>query len=673
VAGSGAWGSLVVASAVLLTSAAVSIGLHVPGIGFLAPFAEGSALDYSAGPAGAFAPLEARYVNGVLGGDFAATAIGHSAPPTGPAGEGPGILLGGPVNVRHPFTNDNFSQAYPVTGTPFTARTNTKGASREPGETTQCGRNATVWYRFRAPADTPLLADTFGSDYGLSLGVFRRSPSGLQLVGCDTDRLGNAQVSFSATAATTYYFRIARELGTTGTSLVFHLARLGVTSRASVSSAGRQANGLSSISFPSRDGRFVAFDSDARNIVPNQNVCVSAVSVPPTACDDVYVRDRVLGTTSIASVSSNGTYGNDTSFFPSVSGDGRLVAFVSWSSNLVPGDTNGLPDTFVHDFRTGQTIRVSVSTSGAQGYADKVPGIANDPLSLRELFPQSMISESGRFVAFESRARGLVPGDRDRCFLGTQPNVVHCRDIYVKDLVSGRTTLVTDPGHGDRADNDSLFASISATGRYVLFLSTASNLIPGRSIPGGQMYLRDLLAGTTTVVSTSSSGDLGNGASIVVAESNQISADGRYVVFGSLASNLVPGDKGDYDIFVHDLRTGRTILASISSSGEQKNGNDTSGRYSISEDGRYVVFDSRATNLVPGDSNGHSDAFVHDLLTGGTTRVSLSSDGRQGNGDSTEACGSPDGRVVVFSSRATNLVPGDTNRNQDVFVNDLPG
>lgn len=663
-------GSLIGVVAVAVLAGAMDLGVHIPGLGFLSPFAGAATLDYATGATGGFAPLDARYVREQLGVSFPATEpLSSRGSLRGRAGA-PGDVLGRPVDVRHAFTNDAFAQAYPIAGTPFTARTDTKGASRESGESSQCGKAGTVWYRYTPSRSATMQADTFGTNYGTALGAFRRSASGVQLMACNASAFGNAQISIPVTAGTTYFFRIARAAGRTGTRLVFHLFPLGTTERLSVGSDGSQANGLSSLAFPSADGRYVVFDSDAANMVSNQNACISAVSVPPTACDDVYIRDLARGTTRIASVSSSGAYGNDTSFFPTVSGDGRYVAFSSYSSNLVPGDTNAVPDIFVHDMVTGKTIRASVATNGAQGYVDRIPGIVDDPITLRELFPAAMISENGRFVAFDSRAGGLAPGDRDRCTPGSfVPALrVHCRDVYVKDLSTGRTELITDPGHGDRSDNDSFVSSISADGRFVAFLSIATNLVPGGAVNNaGQMYVRDRLRKRTLVASVSSSGQWGSGDTVFHSPTSQISADGRLIAFESRAPNLVPGDSNDTDIFVHDFQTGRTVMASVSSEGVPKNGQDTGERYSLSDDGRYVTFDSVATNLVPGDTNGKSDAFVHDLLTGSTTLVSVTTAGVQGDGDTREACGAARAGLIVFSSNATNLVPGDTNRNQDIF------
>jgi len=343
------------------------------------------------------------------------------------------------------------------------------------------------------------------------------------------------------------------------------------------------------------------------------------------------------------SVDSAGNQAIGSSSAQSISADGRFVVFESDASNLVPGDTSNKDDIFVRDTLANTTTRVSVDSAGNQGNSGS--GAAS-------------ISADGRFVTFSSVATNLVPGDTN-----------NKQDIFVRDTLANTTTRVSVDSAGNQANNTSFRSSISANGRFVVFSSEASNLVPGETNNSTDIFVRDTLANTTTRVSISSTGDGANDGSY----RPSISADGRFVTFDSDASNLVPGDTNNStDIFVRDLSTNAITLVSVGSSGER--GNDNSFNSSISANGRFVAFHSKATNLVPGDTNNSRDIFVRDLLTNTTTLISVSSSGERGNGDSFNLLSpgaiSADGRFVVFESAATNLVPGDTNGNQDIFVRD---
>ncbi|MEG4058806.1 MULTISPECIES: calcium-binding protein [unclassified Microcoleus] len=394
-----------------------------------------------------------------------------------------------------------------------------------------------------------------------------------------------------------------------------------------------QGNRYSVLSSISGDGRFVAFTLQQSIFSlgsPNNNTNNS---------DDIFVRDLLTNTTTRVSVDSAGNPGNDSSYDPSISADGRFVAFQSDASNLVPGDTNNSGDIFVRDLLTNTTTRVSVGSAGNQG---------------NSLSRRSSISGDGRFVAFASNATNLVPGDTN-----------NSTDIFVRDLSTNTTTLVSASSSGDRGNNDSELPSISANGRFVAFRSFATNLVPGDTNNERDIFVRDLLTNTITLVSVSSNGDRANDSS----SRCSISADGRFVAFSSDASNLVQGDTNNTtDIFVRDLSTNTTNRVSISSTGNQ--GNEDFYTPFISADGRFVTFSSEASNLVPGDTNDSEDIFVRDLSTNTTTRVSVSSTGNQGNSDSEFPSISANGQKVAFSSFATNLVPGDTNNGPDLFIAD---
>jgi Tol biopolymer transport system component len=345
------------------------------------------------------------------------------------------------------------------------------------------------------------------------------------------------------------------------------------------------------------------------------------------------------GSTERVSVGTAGIEGDNDSYEPAVSADGRYVAFQSYASNLVDGDTSGYRDVFVHDRQTGATERVSVSTGGAQADGDS---------------RLDAMSADGRFVAFSSYATNLVDGDTNSM-----------RDTFVHDRQTGTTERVSVGTASNEGNGESRGSAISADGRFVAFHSFASNLVDGDTNGLVDVFVRDRQAGTTERVSGDASGNEGNGDSWWPA----MSADGRYVAFESVASNLVAGDTNSKsDIFVHDRQTGTTERVSVDTSGSQGNGDSLDP--AISADGRYVAFYSCASDLVPGDTNSSSDIFVHDRQTGTTERVSVGTSGNQGNGDSHKPVLSADGRYAAFQTLASNLVPGDTNSTYDVFVHD---
>jgi tricorn protease-like protein len=415
----------------------------------------------------------------------------------------------------------------------------------------------------------------------------------------------------------------------------------GATERVSVDSAGNQANSYSSGPAISADGRYATFQSGASNLVPGDtnNFCWNGVDLTGN-CPDVFVHDRLAGTTERVSVNSAGNQGNGGSGAPAISADGRYVTFQSEASNLVLGDTNDDEDVFVRDRQTGQTERVSVDSAGNQG---------------NEISRGPTISDDGRYVAFDTWASNLVQGD-------TNGN----DDVFVRDRQTGQTERVSVDSVGNQGNGESYGSAISASGRYVTFESEASNLVPGDTNGLLDVFVHDRQTGQTERVSVDSAGNQGNSYSHMVT----VSADGRYVAFESGASNLVQGDtNGNDDVFVHDRQTGQTERVSVDSVGNQGNGHSSGS--AISASGRYVAFGSDAPNLVPGDTNGSSDVFVHDRQTGQTERVSVDSVGNQGNMGGQTPGISADGRYVAFASWSSNLVPGDTNGNYDVFVHDL--
>lgn len=339
------------------------------------------------------------------------------------------------------------------------------------------------------------------------------------------------------------------------------------------------------------------------------------------------------------SVDSAGGQVAGATFPQAISADGRIVTFESAADNLVQGDTNQCVDIFVHDLQTSITSRVSVDSLGTQ---------ANGNCS------NARLSANGRFISFSSQANNLVLGDTN----GFQ-------DAFVHDRQTGRTIRVSVDSLGAQGNERSWPEAISADGRVVALWSFASNLVPGDTNNESDVFIYDVRSAQTVRVSVDTMGLQGNGDSRVPS----ISADGRYIAFFSQASNLIAGDtNGVGDAFLHDRQTGQTSRVSEDSAGIQ--GNQETEYPTISADGKFIAFASRATNLVPGDTNGVYDIFVKDQITGQTSRVSLDSSGMAGNASSFNPCISADGRFVAFQSWANNFVTGDLNGVEDNFVFD---
>jgi Tol biopolymer transport system component len=298
---------------------------------------------------------------------------------------------------------------------------------------------------------------------------------------------------------------------------------------------------------------------------------------------------------------------------------------------------------FVHDRQARRTVRVSVGAGGVQ---------ANGDLTWPE---PPAISADGLHVAFASDATNLVPGD-------TNGN----GDLFIRDWKAGRTTRVSVSTAGAQSNHYSREAAISGNGRFVTFVSAASTLDATDDNGFDDVFLRDRVAGTTTRISQPAGGGEPNNTSYNPA----LSPNGRYIAFDSYASNLTPGDTNDdADVFVYDRTAGTTERVSVSSAGDQ--GNYASYESSISADGRFVSFNSGASNLVPSDNNGRTDVFIRDRKARTTALVSVATDGTQGNGLSRSGVVSGNGKQVLFHSVATNLISGDTNNAADLFVRRL--
>lgn len=413
-------------------------------------------------------------------------------------------------------------------------------------------------------------------------------------------------------------------------------AAAGTTQRVSLDSSGNQGASSSYNPEVSADGRYVVFASDSPFVATDSN-----------NRSDVFVRDRQTSVTEMISVSTSGTAGNSGSGDGGmgISQDGRYVAFASNATNLAIGDGNGRSDVFVRDRTLAQTEMVSVDSIGIQG---------------NSISERSTISRDGRYVAFASDAGNLVGNDNNAT-----------RDIFVHDRMNGTTERVSVSSTEAEANGYSHEGAISGNGRYVVFESDASNLVPGDGNGVRDIFLRDLVAGTTELVNLDSSEIQGNSAGVQA----RISADGRYVVFVSVATNLVPNDTNGFpDVFIRDRKTGTTELVSVSTAGIQANntpcfqGNRCTG---VSDDGRWVVLVSEASNLVSGDTNGFADVFVRDRLGSTTQLASMDSNGIQGNHIADQAAIAGNGGLLTFASHANNLVGDDTNGVDDIFVRDV--
>jgi Tol biopolymer transport system component len=399
----------------------------------------------------------------------------------------------------------------------------------------------------------------------------------------------------------------------------------------------------------------------------------AACLVPATAA---FADAPEQPTTVLVSVSSTGIQGDQESILPALSGDGRFVAFASSATTLVPRDTNGASDIFLRDVKTGTTKRVNLSSTGKQAehgrssapsissngrfvaFQSKATNLAPDDNDTRmDIFVRDLKRNTTTLVSTGER------GGVDAAISGNGRYVAFQWDgILVRDLKTHTTRRVAGVQAG-RAPRGSYEPSISANGRLVAFHSRASNLVAGDTNDRNDVFVRDLKTGHTKRISVSARGtQLNDGDS----DHAMISADGRSLVFVSSASGLV-SDGGDApsDVYLRDLRKRTTQLISVSSSGEPSD----SGSFipAVSADGDFVTFLSFGHNLVPNDTNFTLDVFLRDVREGTTTRLTVSNEGVQAIGVSDHPAISEDGRFVGFQAE-TGLTSDDTNTLTDVFV-----
>lgn len=366
--------------------------------------------------------------------------------------------------------------------------------------------------------------------------------------------------------------------------------------------------------------------------------------------EDVFVRDLQTGVIVLVSRNSAGVKANGPCTAPSISGDGQRVAFVSTATNLHPDDSDTNPDIYLRDLSAGITFLAS-RASGAGG--PKGNGSHAD----------AALSLDGTVVAFSSTSTNL-PDDADAT-----------DDVFARNLATSTTVLVsraTGPA-GAKGNGGSRFLGvnggrfISADGRFVCFRSAATNLDADDADANPDLYVRDISLATTTLVSRAS-GPTGVKAN-AACDDFALSADGATVAFQTSATNLHPDDTdGVTDLFARNLTLNVTVLVSRGGGGAGPKANDSCFAPSVSGDGRYVAFWALASNLVPGDTNGNADVFVRDIVGQRAIRVSVRTYGAESTGDSVDATISADGAFVAFRSFATNLVDDDNNGQIDVFV-----
>lgn len=406
--------------------------------------------------------------------------------------------------------------------------------------------------------------------------------------------------------------------------------------RISVATDGTQGNGNSSHGVISADGRFVAFDSNASTLVPNFE------SAGPIS---VFLRDRQLGTTELISAALAGQPQNGYSFSPAISGDGRYVAFNSSATNLVVGGTAAGTNVFVRDRVSGTTVQASVNDGGIDTDGGG-QSVFDDEVA-------NWISADGRYVVFHGYQK-------------LTPNAVNGHlHLYRRDLVAHKTELVDVTPSGANGDGDGDGGSMSADGRFILFVSSSTDIVP-MSNPFGDsnLYLRDMSLGTTTSItpnlSTSSYCDGGEGN----LEVYDLSPNGRYAVFYADCTDIAPGQDAQDHLFVRDLWLASTSYLRINADGTPSDG----GVYTtISDSGRYVVFGSQSTTIIPGATH-NGDIYLRDRATASTYRISQRVDtGAPANNASELSSQSKNGEIV-FSSVATNLIDNDTNGYEDVYV-----
>jgi hypothetical protein len=404
-------------------------------------------------------------------------------------------------------------------------------------------------------------------------------------------------------------------------------AAAGDLALASTSDAGVKGNRESREPQLSDDGNIVAFRSQSKNLDPHDT----------DGKDDVYVKNLATGDITLASTRKDGVKSNKPSEQATISADGSVVAFQSKATNLDGRDVDDHWDVYVKNLVTGDLTLVSTATDGTKGNGD-----SDEP----------EISPDGTMVAFRTKSTNLTTADTDAI-----------PDVYVKDLATGVTTLVSTDPSGVKGNAQSGRPSMSTDGSIIAFRSQATNLLAADRDSAFDIYVKTLASGTLALASSSATGANGNGSSTTP----MLSADGDVVAFRTTATNLVAGDTDTtWDIDVKDLTTGAVTLASATATGTKSNGESVNP--SLSADGTAVAFGTFATNLDVRDTDVYQDAYIKFLGSGALVLVSTAADGTKGNNQTFFPWASADGSYVAFRSAATNLVSQDHDTFGDVYV-----
>jgi Tol biopolymer transport system component len=398
--------------------------------------------------------------------------------------------------------------------------------------------------------------------------------------------------------------------------------------RVSEALGGIEGNGFSETPSISDSGFYVAYASAATNLVPgdiNLNT-------------DIFWEDPRSNITRRISVGLGGAEANAGSANPFISPNGRLVVYESDASNLVSGDTNGLKDVFLYDVNAGTNRRISLNSLGGQGNGNSF---------------NPSISADSRYIVYESDASNLVFQDA----AGQIPQDTNgVRDIFIYDIQTQKTRRVSvddDSIEGNGASKNSM---ISANGRFVIFQSEANNLVSDDTNNQSDIFVHDLVDNITTL------------ASVIPGQDPSISYNGRFLVYSSDTQFNSSDTNNASDIFFTDLATGATALVSVGSGQNGVLGNGGSFKPYISGGARFVGYESDASNLVAGDNNGVRDIILRDMIQVATKRISVDTNGVEGNGASGHASLNGSGAYIAFDSLASNLIPLDSNGQKDVFV-----